>query len=99
LRCFSVSADLPEKLNWGQIGESNSSKSLLPLMSVGCNSHTGQPTETAYSYIPVKHLEANDFASLSEVEERLLGFLERYQEAARPFEWKLTRADLSRFNL
>jgi hypothetical protein len=39
-------------------------------------------------------LTPNDFSSLSELEERLLGFQERYEEVARPFEWRFTRPDL-----
>lgn len=52
--------------------------------------------EIYFSVVQRKVLTPNDFTSLSEVEERLLGFQERYQEIARPFEWKFTRADLSR---
>jgi hypothetical protein len=36
------------------------------------------------------------FTDLGEVERRLLAFERRYEAAARPFEWKFTRADLSR---
>jgi hypothetical protein len=39
-------------------------------------------------------LTPNDFASLAEVEDRLLRFQERYEEIANPFEWKFTRSDL-----
>jgi hypothetical protein len=49
-----------------------------------------------FSVVQRKALTPNDFTSLSEVEERLLGFQERYQEVAQPFEWKFTRADLIR---
>lgn len=52
--------------------------------------------EIYFSVVQRKVLTPNDFTFLSEVEERLLGFQERYQEVARPFEWKFTRADLSR---
>ena len=31
---------------------------------------------------------------LAEVEARLLAFERRYEEAAKPFEWKFTRQDL-----
>ncbi len=41
-----------------------------------------------------KVLTPVDFISLSEAEERLLGFQERYQEVAKPFDWKFTRDDL-----
>jgi len=41
-------------------------------------------------------LTPNDFVDLGEVERRLLAFERRYEEAARPFEWKFTRADLAR---
>jgi len=36
------------------------------------------------------------FKSLKAVEERLLQFQDRYEEIAKPFEWKFTRADLSK---
>ena len=52
--------------------------------------------EIYFSVVQRKVLTPNDFTSVTEVEERLLGFQERYQEIARPFEWKFTRADLIR---
>jgi len=52
--------------------------------------------EIYFSVVQRKVLTPNDFTSLGEAEERLLGFQERYQEVARPFEWKFTRADLIR---
>ena len=41
-------------------------------------------------------LTPNDFDDLAAVEERLLAFERHYEEIARPFEWKFTRADLDR---
>ncbi len=52
--------------------------------------------EIYFSIVQRKVLTPNDFASLPEVEERLLGFQERYQEMAEPFEWRFTRKDLDR---
>jgi len=52
--------------------------------------------EIYFSIVQRKVLTPNDFSSLSEVEERLLRFQERYQEVAQPFEWKFTRSDLVR---
>ncbi|MFQ6092624.1 MAG: IS630 family transposase, partial [bacterium] len=43
-----------------------------------------------------KVLTPNDFESLEEVESRLSAFQDRYQEIAKPFQWKFTRKDLSR---
>jgi hypothetical protein len=40
-------------------------------------------------------LTPNDFADLAAVEQRLLAFQRRYEQAATPFEWKFTRADLA----
>jgi integrase len=37
----------------------------------------------------------NDFPSLAAVQERLLAFQRRYEQAATPFQWKFTRADLA----
>lgn len=50
--------------------------------------------EIYFSIVQRKVLSPNDFVSLPEVEERLLGFQERYEATARPFEWRFTRKDL-----
>jgi hypothetical protein len=50
--------------------------------------------EIYFSIIQRKVLTPNDFASLAEVENRLLRFQEHYEQIAAPFEWKFTRADL-----
>lgn len=50
--------------------------------------------EIYFSVIQRKVLTPNDFTSLQEVEDRLLAFQDRYEKAAKPFEWKFTRADL-----
>lgn len=54
--------------------------------------------EIYFSIVQRKALTPNDFSSLSKVEDRLLGFQERYQEVAEPFKWKFTRADLDRLS-
>jgi hypothetical protein len=50
--------------------------------------------EIYFSIIQRKVLTPNDFASLAEVEDRLLRFQQHYERIAAPFEWKFTRADL-----
>ena len=50
--------------------------------------------EIYFSVVQRKVLTPCDFDSLYEVQDRLLLFQERYQEAAQPFEWKFTRTDL-----
>jgi hypothetical protein len=50
--------------------------------------------EIYFSIVQRKVLTPNDFASLAEVEDRLLKFQIRYQKIAAPFEWKFTRTDL-----
>ena len=50
--------------------------------------------EIYFSVIQRKVLTPNDFASLQEVSQRLLAFQDLYEKAAKPFEWKFTRADL-----
>jgi hypothetical protein len=40
---------------------------------------------------------ADLFLSDVTVPSRILGFQDRYQQNTRPFEWKYTREDLSRF--
>ena len=51
--------------------------------------------EVYCSVIQRKVLTPSDFASLAEVEDRLLAFERRYEQAAVPFEWKFTRHDLA----
>jgi hypothetical protein len=36
----------------------------------------------------------NDFASLGQLSPTLLGFVDRYNQTARPFSWKFTASDL-----
>jgi DDE superfamily endonuclease len=50
--------------------------------------------EIYFSVVQRKVLTPNDFRSLAEVEDRLLVFQDRYEQAAKPFEWTFTRADL-----
>ncbi len=50
--------------------------------------------EIYFSIVQRKVLTPNDFASLAVLEHDLLAFQQRYQAAARPFEWTFTRKDL-----
>jgi hypothetical protein len=50
--------------------------------------------EIYFSIVERKALTPNDFNSLEEVENRLLGFQQYYENIAAPFEWKFTRDDL-----
>ena len=50
--------------------------------------------EIYFSIVQRKALTPNDFASLADVQDRLLGFQKHYQKIARPFQWKFTRCDL-----
>ena len=52
--------------------------------------------EIYFSVVQRKVLTPNDFADLDEVEARLLGFQDYYEQIATPFEWKFTRTDLRR---
>ena len=52
--------------------------------------------ELYFSIVQRKVLTPNDFPSLSAVAERLLQFGERYEQMAKPFEWKFKRDDLSK---
>lgn len=51
--------------------------------------------EIYFSVVQRKVLTPNDFHDLAEIEAALLGFERRYETAARPFEWKFTRSDLT----
>ncbi|MGQ3683440.1 MAG: transposase [Candidatus Loosdrechtia sp.] len=50
--------------------------------------------EIYFSVVQRKVFTPNDFASLAEVEDRLLKFQNHYEEIAKPFEWKFTRKNL-----
>lgn len=50
--------------------------------------------EIYFSILQRKVLTPNDFASLEEVQTRLLAFQNLYEEVAVPFAWKFTREDL-----
>jgi DDE superfamily endonuclease len=52
--------------------------------------------EIYFSIVQRKVLTPNDFVSLLEVQERLLGFQQRYHQIAKPFRWTFTRSDLSK---
>jgi hypothetical protein len=51
--------------------------------------------EIYFSIVQRKVLTPNDFASLAEVERRLLAFERHYELTAKPFRWKFTRKDLA----
>jgi hypothetical protein len=50
--------------------------------------------EIYFSIVQRKVLTPNDFSSLKDVQDRLLGFQAYYETIAKPFEWKFTRSDL-----
>jgi transposase len=50
--------------------------------------------EIYFSIIQRKVLTPNDFTSLDQIRDRLTAFETRYNQIARPFTWKFTRADL-----
>ena len=50
--------------------------------------------EIYFSVVQRKVLTPNDLDSVAKGQDRLLQFQERYEQAARPFQWKFTRRDL-----
>jgi hypothetical protein len=52
--------------------------------------------ELYFSIVQRKALTPNDFASLAELEQRLLAFGRHWRQIARPFDWSFTREDLER---
>jgi hypothetical protein len=50
--------------------------------------------EIFFSVIQKKVVTPNDFASLGQLSATLLGFVDRYNQTARPFSWKFTAGDL-----
>jgi hypothetical protein len=67
----------------------------LHLVHVPVHASWLNQVEIYFSVIQRKVLTPNDFASLHDVEERLLAFERRYEHTATPFEWKFTRKDLT----
>ena len=51
--------------------------------------------EIFFSIIQKKVVSPNDFASLDQLAATLLAFVDRYNQTARPFNWKFTAADLA----
>jgi transposase len=51
--------------------------------------------EIFFSVIQKKVISPNDFASLGELSATLLAFTDRYNQAAKPFNWNFTAADLT----
>jgi len=51
--------------------------------------------EIYFSILQRKALVPNDFKSLEDLKERLLGFQQYYEKIAKPFEWKFTRNNLN----
>jgi hypothetical protein len=52
--------------------------------------------EIYFSIVQRKVLTPNDVGCLAALEDRLLRFQTHYEQVAKPFEWKFTRADLAR---
>ena len=52
--------------------------------------------EIYFSIVQRKVLTPNDFDCLEAVGQRLFRFQEHYERIAKPFEWKFTRADLTK---
>ncbi len=51
--------------------------------------------EIFFSVIQKKVVSPNDFAGLDELSRTLLAFVDRYNQTARPFNWKFTASDLN----
>jgi hypothetical protein len=50
--------------------------------------------EIYFSVVQRKALQPNDFPDLAALEARLLAFGRRYEQIAKPFQWKFIRRDL-----
>ena len=53
--------------------------------------------EIYFSIVQRKVIKPANFADLSELEERLLGFEVRYNDTANPFNWRYTKTDLNAY--
>jgi len=56
--------------------------------------HASWLNQIFFSVIQKKAVTPNDFGSLGQLSAALLGFVDRYDQAARPFSWKFTASDL-----
>ena len=67
------------------------------LRLVHCPIHSSwlNQVEIYNSIIQRKVLTPNDFTDLNDVGQRLTAFERRYEDSAKPFEWKFTRKDLA----
>jgi hypothetical protein len=54
-----------------------------------------QQVEIFFSIVQKKVVSPNDFASLDQLSSTLLAFIDRYNQTARPFNWKFTATDLT----
>jgi hypothetical protein len=52
--------------------------------------------EIYFSILQRKVLTPNDFDSLKNLAQRIIAFQDRYEQTAKPFEWKFTKDDLSK---
>ena len=52
--------------------------------------------EIYFSILQRKVLTPNDFASLEQLQDRILQFEKYYEQAAKPFKWKFTRQNLDK---
>jgi transposase len=53
--------------------------------------------EIYFSILQRKAINPNDFADLNQLSQRILGFQDRYNATAAPFDWTYTRDDLNAF--
>jgi hypothetical protein len=53
--------------------------------------------EIYFSILQRKAITPNDFDDLNQLAERILGFQDRYNTTATPFDWTYTRDDLNAF--
>ncbi len=51
--------------------------------------------EIVFSVIQRKVIKPADFADLDDLADRLRRFEDRYNQTARPFDWRFTRSDLA----
>ena len=56
-----------------------------------------QPGGNLLLHPAAKAINPNDFADLNQLSERIIGFQDRYNTTATPFDWTYTRDDLNAF--
>ena len=68
-----------------------------PLVHLPVHASWLNQVEIYFSILQRKAINPNDFADLDQLSQRIIGFQDRYNTTATPFDWTYTRDDLNTF--